>query len=242
MATPELQPQENCHGMAKYMHNQGNQEFSGEIVFCAQCALANILLSKDGQKSPEEDEKMIPQEYKEFAKKTGLIFSDLALDQTIQLCKLFEKYKEIWEIPSDAPIVHTDATKFKIELKDKKQEPFRHNYWTKDVVKWTIEEKHIQEMAKRRVIQPSNSPHTSPIILVAKANGKVWFCVDYRELNERTKKWSYPIPKINDVLSYLGGSSYFSTLDITEAFRSIPIWEEDNQTGLVTVSSFVLGM
>ena len=95
LVTPELQPQEDCHGMAKHMRNQGNREFSGEIAFCAQCSLANILLLKDGQKSPEEDEKMIPQEYEEFAKKTGLIFSDLTLDQTIQLCKLFEKYKEM---------------------------------------------------------------------------------------------------------------------------------------------------
>ena len=151
LVNPELQPQEDCHGMAKHMHNQGNQEFSGEIAFCAQCSLANILL-RDGQKNLEEDEKMIPEEYEEFAKKTGLTLSDLNLDQTIQLCKLFEKYKEMWDILNDAPIVHTDATEFRIELNDKNQEPFRHTYRTKDMVKRTIEEKQIQEMAKRRVI------------------------------------------------------------------------------------------
>ena len=53
--------------------------------------------------------------------------------------------------------------------------------------------------------------------------------MNYRELNEKTKKWSYPIPKINNVLLYLGGSSYFSTLDMTEAFWSIPIQEEDKE-------------
>ena len=35
LVNPELQPQEDCHGMAKHMHNQGNWEFSGEIAFCA---------------------------------------------------------------------------------------------------------------------------------------------------------------------------------------------------------------
>ena len=80
---------------------------------------------RDGQKNLEEDEKMIPEEYEEFTKKTDLTFSDLNLDQMIQLCKLFEKYKEMWDIPSNAPIMHTDATEFKIELKDETQEPFR---------------------------------------------------------------------------------------------------------------------
>ena len=46
LVNPKLQPQEDCHGMAKHMCNQGNWEFSGEIVFCAQCSLANILCYK----------------------------------------------------------------------------------------------------------------------------------------------------------------------------------------------------
>ena len=86
---------------------------------------------------------MISEEYEEFAKKTSLTLSDLNLDQTIQLCKLFEKYKEMWDIPNDAPIVHTDATEFRIELNNKNQELFRHTYQTKDMVKRTIEEKQI---------------------------------------------------------------------------------------------------
>ena len=43
-------------------------------------------------------------------------------------------------------------------------------------------------MLNRRVIQPSKFLYASPIMLMAKANGKVRFCVDYRELNNRTKK------------------------------------------------------
>ena len=63
-------------------------------MFCAQCSLANILL-RDGQKNLKENKKMILEKYEEFAKKTGLTLSNLNLDQTIQLCKLFEKYKEM---------------------------------------------------------------------------------------------------------------------------------------------------
>ena len=53
--------------------------------------------------------------------------------------------------------------------------------------------------------------------------------MNYRELNEKTKKWSYPIPKINNILSYLGGFSYFLILNMIEAFWSIPIQEENKE-------------
>ena len=84
-------------------------------------------------------------------------------------------------------------------------------------------------MLNRKVIRPLKSPYASSIMLVAKANGKVRFCVDYWELNDRTKKWSYSLLKINDVLKYLGGSLYYSTLDMTETFWSIPIKEKNKE-------------
>ena len=116
---------------------------------------------------------------------------------------------------------------FKIELT--KLDPFRQNYRTRDPIQQEIEKQHIEKMLNRRVIRSSKFPNASPIMLVAKANGKVRFCVDYRELNDRTKKWSYPLPKINDVLKYLSRSLYYSTLDMTEAFWSIPIKEKDKE-------------
>ena len=72
------------------------------------------------------------QEYAEFAEKTGLIKSELSLDESFQLCKLFKRYKEIWDLPDEAPIVYTDAMKFKIEFT--KPDPFRQNYQTRDPI------------------------------------------------------------------------------------------------------------
>ena len=40
------------------------------------------------------------------------------------------------------------------------------------------------------------------------------FCVDYRHLNDVTRKDSYPLPRIDDALDKVAGSQWFSSLDL----------------------------
>ena len=71
----------------------------------------------------------------------------------------------------------------------------------------------IKQMLENGVICPSNSPWASRVILVKKKDGTIRFAVDYRALNDLTKKDSYPIPEMKDILDKLHGSEYSSTLD-----------------------------
>lgn len=50
--------------------------------------------------------------------------------------------------------------------------------------------------------------------LVRKKNGELRFCVDYRKLNDITKKYCFPLPRINDTLDTLVGARWFFTLDL----------------------------
>lgn len=71
----------------------------------------------------------------------------------------------------------------------------------------------IKDLLARRIIQVSNSPYASPIVLVRKKSGETRMCVDYRPLNKLTIRDNYPLPLIEDCIEYLEGKKVFTLLD-----------------------------
>lgn len=71
------------------------------------------------------------------------------------------------------------------------------------------------------VIEPSNNPWLSPVVLVCKKDGSLRFCVDYRGLNAVTVAITYPLPRIDELLDELGGTSISTCLDSRSAYWSI---------------------
>ncbi|GBO14252.1 hypothetical protein AVEN_96127-1 [Araneus ventricosus] len=63
----------------------------------------------------------------------------------------------------------------------------------------------VNKMVENRIIEESSCPWASSIVLVEKKDGSSRFCVDYRKLNEITKKYSYPLPRIDDTMDALNG-------------------------------------
>ncbi len=69
----------------------------------------------------------------------------------------------------------------------------------------------MENLQRQGLIEPSESPWASPIV----EGDKTWRqCVDYRKLNDVTRKDSYPLPRIDDMLETLEGARLFSTLDL----------------------------
>ena len=86
---------------------------------------------------------------------------------------------------------------------------------------------HIQDMLDHDIIiRPSVSPWSSPILLVPKKDGGTRLVVDYRRLNNLTRKDSYPLPRIDDTLDCLGGAQYFSALDFSSGYFQVPLDDE----------------
>ncbi|KAI3695399.1 hypothetical protein L1987_78396 [Smallanthus sonchifolius] len=54
-------------------------------------------------------------------------------------------------------------------------------------------------------------------------------CIDYRELNKRTVKNKYPLPRIEDLFDQLQGVSWFSKIDLRSGYHQLKVREEDIQ-------------
>ncbi|TYJ52350.1 hypothetical protein B9479_007044 [Cryptococcus floricola] len=87
-------------------------------------------------------------------------------------------------------------------------------------------DQNITELLDLGVIEPSNSPWASPVLLVRQKE-KDRFCVDYRRVNDVTTGDQYPLPVIDDILSQFQGKRWFSTFDANKSFHQIPIAESD---------------
>ena len=81
----------------------------------------------------------------------------------------------------------------------------------------------VDKWLEQGVIQPSKSPWNSALVPARKKDGTWRWCLDYRRLNARTIKDSYPIPNVNSNLTRLAGSRIFSALDAAGAFHSVPL-------------------
>ncbi|KAL5509658.1 hypothetical protein EMCRGX_G005060 [Ephydatia muelleri] len=58
----------------------------------------------------------------------------------------------------------------------------------------------LREMLESGVVEPSDEPWSSPVVLAQKKDGSLRFCVDYRRVNAITRKDAYPLPRVDDTL------------------------------------------
>ena len=111
-----------------------------------------------------------------------------------------------------------------------RQQPRRLPYHRRDEVS-----KLLDSMLSRGVIEPSSSPWAAPIVLAKKRDGSTRFCVDFRKLNDVTRKDAQPLPRIDETLDALGQARYFSTLDLASGYWQVEVKPEDKEkTAFVT--------
>ena len=74
-----------------------------------------------------------------------------------------------------------------------------------------------KQMERDGIIEESKSSFNSPLIVVKKKSGEIRPVIDFRELNKMVIAEHYPLPRIDDMLSNLGGAKNFSSLDLRSA-------------------------
>ncbi len=90
-----------------------------------------------------------------------------------------------------------------------KASPGRLSYWEKAEVKRQIDV--LVDLGKMR---PNSSEYAYRVTLPVKKDGSRRFCGDYRPLNVQTRRDSFPMPLVEDVINQLGSSAWFTALDL----------------------------
>ena len=81
--------------------------------------------------------------------------------------------------------------------------------------------KFIDENLKNGVIEESDSPWSFPLVLAKKPDGGIRICVDYRALNQITRKDAHSLPRIDESLVRFYGMQYFTTIDLRSGYWQI---------------------
>ncbi|EYC04967.1 hypothetical protein Y032_0084g1698 [Ancylostoma ceylanicum] len=86
-------------------------------------------------------------------------------------------------------------------------------------------------------LELSHTNLASPIVLVAKKDGSIRLCVDYREVNKVTKKDSYPLSAIDVTLQGLEGKQFFTSLDLASGYWQVPLTPEAREISAFTTTA-----
>ena len=162
-----------------------------------------------------------------------LIRSKAATDKEwTSVKRLVGKYSHIFA-SSDDELGTVEGTSAHLDTQGQgpiRQKPYRTPYSKRPEM-----EDQIKTLQNAGIIQPSDSPWSSPALLVSKKDGSSRLVIDYRKVNKICVPNSYPLPNIDDILAQLSGAKYFSKLDLKSGYHQIKLAEEDRPvTAFVT--------
>ena len=84
-------------------------------------------------------------------------------------------------------------------------------------------------MEAEGIIEENNSLFNFSVIVVKKKSGDIRPVIDFREVNKIVVTEHYPSPRIDDLLSNLGGANVFSSLDLRSAFHQLELTEDSRE-------------
>ncbi|XP_038052264.1 uncharacterized protein LOC119724977 [Patiria miniata] len=141
-----------------------------------------------------------------------------------------QQRQEVRIVLSEYPNVLTDlpgrTTVGEHDIKLTSNDPIRFKpYPLPFAMRDTVDEE-VAQMQKLEVIEPSQSPYASPIVLVDKKDGTKRFCIDFRGLNRITVFDAEPLPTPDEIFVSLSHDRYFSKFDLTKGYWQIPMRKE----------------
>ncbi|MGN6618758.1 MAG: reverse transcriptase family protein, partial [Ilyomonas sp.] len=144
----------------------------------------------------------------------------------VETKQLIEQFSDVFPDDLPAGLPPRRDVDHKIELEREAVPPTRAVYRMSPAELNELK-KQLNELTSKGFIQPSKSPFGAPVLFVKKKDGSTRMCIDYRALNKITKKNSYPLPRVDELLDRLNGAKYFSKIDLRSGYHQVRIADED---------------
>nr|GEX61992.1 hypothetical protein [Tanacetum cinerariifolium] len=138
--------------------------------------------------------------------------------------QVLTQFTKVFEIPKDLPPQrsHDHQIPLMPNTPPINVRPYRYLPNQKDAI-----EGMVKELMDSVVIRASQSPFSSPIVMVKKKDDTWRMCIDYRQLNKHTVKDKFPIPVIEERIDELNGSVVFFKLDLSSGYHQVRIKEDE---------------
>jgi len=156
----------------------------------------------------------------------------LTEEQIAKGLEVILKFQDIFS-KNDEDLGNCSLVKHRIDLYD--NIPFKQRHRRIPPAMYDQVRSHLQELISAGVIRRSHSPWASNVVLAKRKDGRLRMCIDFRQLNERTIKDSYALPRIEELLDCLGGNGYFSVLDMKSGYHQVEVEEQHKQRTAFTV-------
>ncbi|XP_071476579.1 uncharacterized protein [Diadema antillarum] len=145
---------------------------------------------------------------------------DVEAKQQGQIKRLMGAYRDVMtDLPGKT---HLGSHSIRLTSDDPvRQKPYPVPHALRGVI-----EEEVEKMVELGVIEKSNSPYSSPIVIVKKSDGSNRFCIDFRRLNRVTVFDAEPLPNAEEIFAGLSGSHYFSKVDLSKGYRQIPLSDD----------------
>ena len=177
-------------------------------------------------KSPLSDPVRRNKHVVEILSKINLSQSTLTTAEKSELVAIITEFADVFA-SSHIPMGKCDLVKHTIELQDGAQLPRCRPYRLSPPMKLELE-KHIKAMLAQDLIEPSQAPCSSPVLLIKKPNGTTRMVTDFRKLNKVIKDCPEPLPTIQEIFDHLSVTSdnptpnlILSTMDLDQGYHQL---------------------
>ena len=144
-------------------------------------------------------------------------------EQREEFKALIQEYAHLFpDVPSQTTLVQHD-----IDVGDSL--PIKQHAYRLNPLRLADLRVEIQYMLDNGILEHSNSPWSSPCLLVPKSTGGIRVVTDFKKINNLCTADSYPIPRIDDCIDRIGNAKFVCKFDLLKGYWQIPLTDRAKQ-------------